>query len=97
MLKDNNNNHSSLSKEKYNSTLDVFFSQNQDNTILENEIKSWENFSLGLRRNNRILFKQMLQSCYKYSPPIKVMGNQRSADSLFMTILVVQYKQLFKK
>jgi hypothetical protein len=27
----------------------------------------------------------MLQSCYKYSPSVEAMGNERSTESLFMT------------
>ena len=38
--------------------------------ILKQEIDKWYNFSFVLRKKNRILFEEMLQSSYKYSSSI---------------------------
>jgi hypothetical protein len=38
-----------------------------NNIILTREIGKWNNFSSVLRKNNREIFKEMLQSSYKYS------------------------------
>lgn len=88
-----NSNQNNIDKDTMNLTLDRFFNQNYNNMLLEKEIESWQKFSIGLRKNNRDLFNKMLQSCYKYSPSIKEMGNERITESLFMTILFEQYKQ----
>ena len=46
---------------------DIYDYNNIDSTILKQEIDKWYNFSFVLRKKNRILFKEMLQSSYKYS------------------------------
>ena len=46
----------------------IFMTNNNiDSTILKQELDKWYNFSFVLRKKNRILFEEMLQSSYKYS------------------------------
>ena len=45
-----------------------------NNIILKREIEKWNNYSLVLRKPNRILFNEMLQASYKYSVAINVKG-----------------------
>ena len=61
--------------------------------ILHKELKKWHSFSSILRKTNRELFNQMLQSSpYKYSHSINAKGEQFSTESLIMSILFEQYK-----
>jgi len=53
----------------------------------------WYNFSFVLRKRNRMLFKEMLQSSYKYSSSINTKGKEISTESLFMTIIFTQFKK----
>jgi hypothetical protein len=48
-----------------------------------------------LRKPNRELFKEMLQSSlYKYSNAIDVKGEEYSTESLIMSLLLEQYKMI---
>jgi len=67
---------------------------NIDSIILKQEIDKWYNFSYVLRKNNRILFEEILRSSYKYSRAIEVRGKENSTESLFMTLIFEQYKKL---
>ena len=63
-----------------------------DSTVLTREIESWHKFSDCLRRNNKELFEQMLQPCYKYSSSISAKGEDHATEALLMTLLFEQYK-----
>ena len=82
--KDNNDNNDKIND----------YNNNDDSTILKQEFEKWYNFSFVLRKPNRILFKEMLQSSYKYSSSINVKGKENSTESLFMTLIFEQYKQI---
>ncbi len=43
-----------------NDNNDIYDNNNIDSTILKQELEKWYNFSLVLRKKNRILFKEML-------------------------------------
>jgi hypothetical protein len=58
---------------------------NHDSTILKKELDKWKTFSDVLRKPNRDLFNQMLQSSYKYSNSIDAKEEQLSTNSLLMT------------
>jgi len=79
---------------KDNEDNDINDSNNIDSTILKQEIDKWYNFSFVLRKKNRILFEEMLQSSYKYSSSIDVKGKENSTESLFMTLIFEQYKKI---
>ena len=52
-------------------------------TILKQELEKWYNFSFVLRKQNRELFEQMLQSSSnKYSNAIDTKGENYSMESL---------------
>ncbi|HSF49876.1 MAG TPA: hypothetical protein VLA74_03870 [Nitrososphaeraceae archaeon] len=60
---------------------------------MKREIEKWNNFSSVLRKQNREIFKEMLQSSLnKYSNAINTKGEQLSTDSLIMSLLFEQYK-----
>ena len=79
---------------KDNEDNDINDSNNIDSTILKQEIDKWYNFSFVLRKKNRILFEEMLQSSYKYSSSIDVKGKENSTEQLFMTIIIKQFKKI---
>ncbi len=65
---------------------------NQNSIILERELDKWKTYSDILRKPNRDLFNQMLQSSYKYSNAIDAKGENYSTESLIMSLLFEQYK-----
>jgi len=79
---------------KDNEDNDINDSNNIDSTILKQEIDNGITFSFVLRKKNRILFEEMLQSSYKYSSSIDVKGKENSTESLFMTLIFEQYKKI---
>jgi hypothetical protein len=82
--------HYKLLKEKnYNSNINE---TNNKSIILKREIEKWNNFSSVLRKPTRELFKEMLQSAYKYSNAINSKGEQFSTESLIMSLSFEQYK-----
>ena len=72
---------------------DIYDYNNTNSIILKQEIDKWYNFSFVLRKKNRILFEEMLQSSYKYSSSINARGKENSTESLFMTLIFEQYKK----
>jgi hypothetical protein len=74
--------------------------ENSNNSIitLKREIEKWNNFSSGLRKQNRELFNEMLQSSYKYSSAINAKGENHATESLLMSLIFEQYRiQLITK
>ena len=67
---------------------------NIDYTILKQEIDKWYNFSFVLRKTNRILFEEMLQSSYQYSYSINAKGKEFSTESLLISLIFDQHKML---
>jgi hypothetical protein len=92
-----NSKQSKIAKSKKNNALGYEFYRASDSIIISKEIESWKNFSYCLRKKNIELFEQMLQSCYQYSSSINIRCRKHSTESLFMTILFEQYKQLLLK
>jgi hypothetical protein len=70
------------------------YNNNLDSTVLKQELDKWYNFSLVLRKKNRLLFEEMLRSSYKYSSSINAKENEYSTESLFMTLIFEQYKKI---
>ena len=60
------------------------YNSNHSN-ISKQEIDKWYNFSFVLRKKDRMSFKEMLQSLYKYSSSINAKGKENSPESLLMT------------
>jgi hypothetical protein len=67
---------------------------NHNNSTLKGELDKWNSFSSILRKPNRDLFNQMLQSSYKYSNAINAKGENNSTESLIMSLLLEQYKMM---
>ncbi len=70
------------------------YNNNIDSKILTQELDKWYNFSFVLRKKNRMLFEEMLQSAYRYSRAIDVRGSEFVTESLFMTLIFEQHKML---
>jgi hypothetical protein len=58
---------------------------------LEEEIESWENFRSGLRNEDYVLFKQMLEEAKEYKDVIKSKENM-STETLLMALILKQQK-----
>ncbi len=65
---------------------------NQNSILLQKELDKWKFYSDILRKSNRDLFNQMLQSSYEYSPSIDAKGENHTTESLLMTLLFDLYK-----
>ena len=61
--------------------------------IITKEIESWKSYADCLRKQDRKLFYEMLNSCYKYSSAITVKGKVFST-SVIILILLEHHKQL---
>ena len=94
MLKERTSSFGGFDNSSNDDNNDIYDYNNIDSTILKQEIDKWYNFSFVLRKKNRILFEEMLQSSYKYSSAIDVRGKENSTESLFMTLIFEQYKIL---
>jgi hypothetical protein len=79
-------------KEKNCDNYFYYDSNDIDNTILKSEIEKLNNFSSVLRKQNQELFREMLQSSYKYSNAINAKGEEYSTESLIMSLLLERYK-----
>lgn len=64
------------------------------NSILENEIQSWSDFGDLLRRENRILFRQMIEDIRSYSESAKTKGKVFSFESMCMVLVIRQQKMI---
>ncbi|MGZ5485424.1 MAG: hypothetical protein ACXWFB_05900 [Nitrososphaeraceae archaeon] len=62
--------------------------------IITKEIESWKSYADCLRKQDRKLFYEMLNSCYKYSSAITVKGKEYSTTSVIISILLEHHKQL---
>jgi|SRR5215208_4225407 len=68
---------------------------NHNSLILKHELDKWKTYSDILRKPNRELFNQMLQSSYKYSNAINAKGDNYATESLLMSLLLEQqYKMM---
>jgi hypothetical protein len=70
--------------------------RDNNNIILKREIEKWNNYSLVLRKPNRILFNEMLQASYKYSVAINAKGKEFSTESLLISLIFDQQKMLLR-
>jgi hypothetical protein len=63
--------------------------------ILTKEIESWRSFVDNLSsKEDRELFKTMLNDCYKYSAAINAKGEPFPAEPLIMALLLSQHKMI---
>ena len=69
---------------------------NHNSIILKRELDKWETYSDILRKPNRDLFNQMLQSSYKYSNAIDAKGENNATESLLMSLLFEQQHKIKK-
>ena len=67
---------------------------NHNSIILQKELDKWKTYSDILRKHNRDLFNQMVQSSYKYSNAIDAKGENYTTESLLMSLLCEQCKVL---
>jgi hypothetical protein len=79
---------------------DEYPSEDNQDEDLENmdyvaeEIASWSNFSQVLRKNDRVLFDQMLNEVCQYENGIKSKGYLFKVESLLMSLIFVQQKMI---
>ena len=62
--------------------------------ILTKEIESWKSYADCLRKQDKELFYEMLNRCYKYSSAITTKGTKYSTTSILMSILLEHNKYL---
>ena len=83
------------SKDNDNDDIPIYeYNHNTDSTILKQEFEKWYNFSFVLRKPNRILFEEMLQSSYKYSSSVNAKGSEFSTESLLISLIFDQHKMM---
>ena len=71
--------------------------QSSDKDILNEEIRSWEDFEYALREENRLLFNKMLSECKENEDYLHAANSKDeyfSAESLFMVLILQQQKTI---
>ena len=66
-----------------------------NSTVLQKELNRWKTYSDILRKPNRILFKEMLQSMYKYSNAIVAKGESYATQSVLMSLMLEHHKNFY--
>jgi hypothetical protein len=89
--------HYNTLKEKNNKKFEVDKLDSYNSTILKKELAKWKTYSDILRKPNRDLFNEMLQSIYKYSNSIEAKGENYATESLIMSLIFDQYKKLMQE
>src|SRR6476619_3991401 len=67
---------------------------NNDNDILDKEIKSWSGFEYALRQENALLFNKMLSEAREYTKAVTAKGEPYQAESLFMALILHQQRMI---
>jgi hypothetical protein len=63
--------------------------------ILTGEIESWKGFEDALRiQEDRVLFKRMLNDCYKYSTAINAKDELFPTETVLMSLIFQQQKMI---
>jgi hypothetical protein len=95
-LNSKNNNMLFSNKEKKENKEEDHINNNQNSIsiILQNELDKWKTYSDILRKPNRDLFNEMLQTTYKYSNAIEAKGENYATESLLLSLLFEQYKMM---
>jgi hypothetical protein len=63
--------------------------------ILTKEIESWKGFANSLSsKEDRELFQNMLNDCYKYAAAINAKGQPFPAEPLIMALMLLQHKMI---
>jgi len=71
--------------------------ENDNDNILANEIKSWNDFEYALREESTLLFNKMLSECGQNNDYIRAAstkGEYYSTESLFMLLVLQQQKMI---
>ena len=72
------------------------YQNNSSSIILQRELEKSKTYSDILRKPNRDLFNEMIQSSvYKYSSAIEAKGENYATESLLMSLLLEQYKNYY--
>lgn len=62
--------------------------------VITKEIESWKSYADCLRKQDRELFYEMLNSCFNYSSAITTKGTEHSTTSVLISILLEHHKYL---
>ena len=71
-----------------------------DNDLLAKEIQSWDSFKYALRKENAVLFNQMLKQCQEekgevqFANALNSKGANFVAESLFMVLILQQQRMI---
>lgn len=58
--------------------------------ILAREIEAWKGFAEGLRAEDRAVFRQMLDRCYRHAKAINARGDAFPTESVLMSLILSQ-------
>lgn len=68
--------------------------QEKKHDFLDDETRSWFDFSSIMRSEDRKLFQQMMKECYKYRDSIASKGELFSTESMLMSLIFIQQKMI---
>jgi hypothetical protein len=76
-----------------NNNSNINHNNNSSSIILQRELEKWKTYSDILRKPNRDLFNEMLQSLYKYSTSINAKGENYATESMMMSLIFEQQNE----
>ena len=62
--------------------------------LLAKEIQSWKSFGDSLRLEDRKIFNNMIQQCYKHIQAINVKGEPYTTESLMLSLILIQHQMI---
>jgi hypothetical protein len=65
-----------------------------EDDILTREIESWRGFADSLRAEDRELFKNMLNDCYRYGRAVNAKGEPFPTEALLMALIFSQHRMI---
>ena len=62
--------------------------------LLSKEIDSWKAFAHSLRKEDKVLFENMLKDCNRYIKAIQTKGEPYSTQSFLLSLIISQHKMI---
>ena len=65
-----------------------------DGHLLQEEIESWRPFANSLRSEERVIFKALIEKCWRYSKAIESSKKRYITEPFFLTVLLIQQRTI---
>ena len=62
--------------------------------LLRRELESWRPFIEALRFEDRVVARQLMESCWRYVEAVEASGKDYLTEPFFLTVMLVQERHL---